>query len=295
MDNTPLTDWDDMRYLLALEREASALGAATHLGVSHQTVSRRLTRLENRLAVRLIDRSGAAWTLTTSGEALAALAAGMEINWQHALRVARKDATGMKGKVRITTAGIGFEYFVLPALKAIKTQFPQIGFDLVLDSAPLNIQSGLFDIAVRFTKAPSLHLIGNNAGAVGFAFYGAPDQIAALDQAMVDNHPVALPLVAIATRHLRTSDWFPKIIDPASSITNVSDISALISAIRNGLGAGYLPVIAARDLDGLKVSQTLPVHKPFDVWVLRNEDSRKSAKIRTISKLLQRSIKAELA
>ena len=50
-------DWNDLRYVLAIVREGTLVGAAAALGVAHSTVGRRLSGLEERLGVRLFDRT----------------------------------------------------------------------------------------------------------------------------------------------------------------------------------------------------------------------------------------------
>ncbi len=290
MDKQMHTNWDDMRYLLALQREGSALAAARFLHVSHQTVSRKLNSLENSLGASLLDRSGTTWRLTVAGESIAHRAAAMEKEVQTAICLARTEASGMKGRVRITTAEIGFEHFVMPGLKKLMKLYPEIEFEIVLDRAPKDIQTGRFDIAVRFTKAPPEHLIGTNAGPIKFKFYGAATQINALDEAGLASLPFSGPLIVLGNHNLDTAGWIGSHIHRDSLTLKVSDISALASAIQNGLGSGYMPELLLPPNSDLAESRYMPARTPFDVWILRHQDSRQSEKIGIISKVLQASI-----
>ncbi len=56
--------WDDIRYLLAVERERSMAAAARRLQVDQTTVSRRLHALEAALGAQLFERSDGGWTPT---------------------------------------------------------------------------------------------------------------------------------------------------------------------------------------------------------------------------------------
>jgi DNA-binding transcriptional LysR family regulator len=294
MDIDDRTDWNDMQFLLALSQQGSAVLAADFLGVSHQTVSRRLGNLEKALQVRIVDRSKTPWRLTLAGGALVQQAQSMATTMSKAARLARINTTEMRGRVRITSAGLGVEHFVIPAIADIQGQYPELEFDIVVDNAPLDIQSGRFDIAVRFTKNPLGHLLGKKAGPLPFQFFGPPELISSVDRAHKSGAPeqsLKIPLVLLSTRHLRTRNWLPEFLAPDCPATHVSDITALVSGLRQGMGAGYMPQIVGRDHKHLVSSQTLPTKFPFDVWVLRNEDSRNSPRLQRISAILTDKIK----
>jgi DNA-binding transcriptional LysR family regulator len=58
---------EDIRNLLAVVDEGGITAAATHLGVAKSAVSRRLSDLEARLGVALVERSGRALKVTAMG------------------------------------------------------------------------------------------------------------------------------------------------------------------------------------------------------------------------------------
>ncbi len=60
--------WDDLRIALAVATAGSLSGAGRSLGLSHATVFRRLRDIEDRLGVRLFERSRTGYAPTTAGE-----------------------------------------------------------------------------------------------------------------------------------------------------------------------------------------------------------------------------------
>ena len=50
-------DWDDLRFFLAVARHRTLAEAARHLQVTHTTVNRRLASLQDRMGVRLLQRT----------------------------------------------------------------------------------------------------------------------------------------------------------------------------------------------------------------------------------------------
>jgi DNA-binding transcriptional LysR family regulator len=62
-----LSDWDLLRTFLIFSEHLDHATAATRLGISGRTLSRRLTRLEHELGVVLIVRTGSRTALTPTG------------------------------------------------------------------------------------------------------------------------------------------------------------------------------------------------------------------------------------
>mgnify|MGYP001796905499 CR=1 FL=1 len=62
-----MTNWDDFRFLLAVEQTGSLSAAARRLLVSQPTVSRRIAELEKSLGVVLIERLPDGHRLSTNG------------------------------------------------------------------------------------------------------------------------------------------------------------------------------------------------------------------------------------
>ena len=61
-------DWDDLRYVLALDRQRTHSAAAKELIVNHTTVARRIEGLEEQLGARLFDKTPDGFVATTAGE-----------------------------------------------------------------------------------------------------------------------------------------------------------------------------------------------------------------------------------
>jgi DNA-binding transcriptional LysR family regulator len=96
-------DWNDLRLVLAIAREASLSGAARRLGVTHSTVFRRLGAIEAAIGTRLFERFRDGYAPTPAGETAAASAARLE---DEVLALERKLAgqdLKPSGPVRITT------------------------------------------------------------------------------------------------------------------------------------------------------------------------------------------------
>ena len=73
-----MPDWQDLRLFLELDRRGSFRAASAVVGLSINTLRRRIDDLEAQLGVTLLTRHAAGIRLTTEGEAILAAARTME-------------------------------------------------------------------------------------------------------------------------------------------------------------------------------------------------------------------------
>ena len=129
----------DLPLVLALARTRTLAAAAEYLDVDASTVFRRLNALEQRLHVRLFDRSPRGYHLTSAGERASAAAERIETEL-HALD---RDITGrdqqLSGMLRIT-ASETLSHAVLPKLFAeFRAQHRHIQLVLTIDNRVLDL------------------------------------------------------------------------------------------------------------------------------------------------------------
>src|SRR3546814_12522149 len=63
-------DWDDLRYFFAVARTGGLSGGARSLGVSAQTVGRRIAALEASIGAPLFVRHSGGYRLTADGQSM---------------------------------------------------------------------------------------------------------------------------------------------------------------------------------------------------------------------------------
>jgi len=276
MDKFTRLNWDDLKFLLVLSQCGGAKSAAMALRVSHQTVSRRLAHLEQVLDLRLVNKHRHPWTLTEKGGEICEMAAQMDVAAQNIVQYCDADQTGFTGPVRITSVQWGLKLLVMPALKQLSQTYPKLTFQLIAQDSPVDVQTGRADIAIRFTRRPPPDLIGKRIGALALGVFGVHDMIARLDGAQAGTVPVIKS--PFAGPHQK---WPPCVQDARETVV-VNDFATLVEAAQNGLGVAILPMVVGQQCDTLVASQTIHPATAGAAWLLRNEDSRNSAKIRAI-------------
>ena len=61
----PDYNWNDLKYVITVQRTGSLAAAARRLAVNERTVARRIAAIETQLQARLFDRSDAGWQVVS--------------------------------------------------------------------------------------------------------------------------------------------------------------------------------------------------------------------------------------
>lgn len=148
----------DLGFFVVVAKYATLARAAQELGVTPSTVSKRLAALEQRLGVRLMNRTTRRISLTAEGEAY--LTEGSTLIDE--LNVLEQTIAGShavpRGLLRVhATLGFGRRHIV-PAVSRFIQDFPQVEVQLQLSDRPANLVEDGFDIAIRFGDMPDSRL-----------------------------------------------------------------------------------------------------------------------------------------
>lgn len=271
--------WDDLRYLLAVARHGTLLGAAASLGVVHTTVGRRLTTLEERLGVRLFDRTPEGFIPTAAGEDLAAVAERLEGEVLSAEgRVLGRDAQ-LRGELRVSTADILFHGFER-AFTSFMVRYPSIELTVITSNEPVSLTRHEANVVLRLSNAPPEHLTGRKLGHVQFAVY-AGDTL--LERIGEDAPLSEFPWIGWDARQdFRWFDaWLARNAPGARIVLRLENDAVLRAhAIRAGIGVQILPCFLA-DPDP-HLHRIAPLDETFklDLWLLTLPELCTNSRIR---------------
>lgn len=148
----------DLEFFVLLAGAGSLTVTAQQLGVTSPTVSKRLAALEQRLGVRLLNRTTRRVSLTAEGEAY--LADGSRLlDELHMLEQKISGARGApRGLLRIhATLGFGRRH-IAPAVSAFLHKYPEVEVQLHLGDRPVQMVEQGFDVAIRIGEVPDSQL-----------------------------------------------------------------------------------------------------------------------------------------
>ncbi len=167
---------EDVRAFCAVLEFGTITAAARAVGETKGSISRRISRLERRLEVRLLARTPRAVSPTEEGLAFHTRAREA-LSWlDDAVEGARGSRSTPHGHLRVT-APIDLGMDVLPNLVVqFRALHPQISVDLLITDATLDLASHRIDLALRATTGalPDSDYRASPIADFRLALYAAP-------------------------------------------------------------------------------------------------------------------------
>lgn len=139
-----------LSVLAAVVDGGSFTRAAELLGLSASGVSRAVARLEQRVGVRLLDRSTRALRLTDEGERFYTLAAPHLAAIVDAANVVGGASTDVRGNLRASVNQIIAQTILGPRLAEFVGRFPNLHLELLPPVEAGDLISSGIDVAIRF-------------------------------------------------------------------------------------------------------------------------------------------------
>lgn len=203
---------DDLRAFCAVVEFGTVSAAARLLGETKGGVSRRVSRLEQRLGVSLLARTPRAVSPTEEGTSFFIKARESLRMLDDAAEVAQSARAVPRGHLRIT-APVDFGMDVLPEiLVRFRRLHPQMTVELVLSDTSLDLAANRIDLALRATSG-DLPDMGYRASALAdfqISLYASPDYLATRGDpatpADLATHDVVVSREFTATAHLPLTD-----------------------------------------------------------------------------------------
>lgn len=278
-------DWDDLKVLLALSRKRSARAAATELGVSNSTVTRRLDELERALGTRLFDRTPEGYRMTQSAEDLLPTAEYVE----DLIVTAERKVTGvdqeLQGLIRLTLPTATGLNVIVPRLAQFAEKYPGIELEVITSAESLDLGRREADIAIRVFLAgtsPPESLIGRRISAMTASAYVHKDLL------NPDNPEDVSHLSWIGSGQTAAVDRPWSVCKNANLPVRhiIPDVNLQVEAVRSGMGIMFGPCVMYRNDPNIVRVPGEEIHHFLDLWVLSHRDLRLSARMRILREIL---------
>ena len=233
----------EMLLYAAVVREGGFTRAARALGLTKQTVSERVGKLEERLGVRLLERTTRRLRPTDAGslyyERCAAIAAQIE---EANAEIQRRQAAPV-GWIRLSAPVLYGRRFLSPVIADYLRRFPEVRVEVVLADRRVDLISEGFDLAIRIGALDDSTLTARKLGE-GHVYHVA-------SPAWLKAHRISAPqdLGSLRTIGMRAHETWR--LDGASvKVTPslvVNDLEMATDAATAGLGAARLPSLVCRE------------------------------------------------
>jgi DNA-binding transcriptional LysR family regulator len=257
------TKFAELSAFVAVAEHRNFTKAAAQLGVSPSTLSQTVRSFEERLGVRLLNRTTRSVALTEAGERLLVDAQPILDGIDKAIEAVNSFRDRPIGTLRLSMPRAAAVALVGPLLPQFLLKFPEIKLEVGVDDTHSDIVGGRFDAGIRIGERIAKDMIAVRL-LDKFRF------MAVASPAYLTRHPAPSTLEDLHAHNcLRLRwDWDGSIQPwifknagrrlevPVSGSLILNDMYLVINAVLDGIGIGYISelLISTRVRDGQLVS-----------------------------------------
>lgn len=244
--------------------------AGRALGIPKSKLSRRIAALEQRLGVRLIERSTRRFVVTEVGQRYYEHCRAMVVEADAAQEVIDSLQSEPRGIIRLTCP-IGLLHFHVGEMLAdFMVQYPDVTVHLEATNRRVDVLAEGVDIAIRVRPLPleDSDLVLRVLSDRGQCLVASPDLIQRMGAPRVPEELTQLPSLSRGTPN-EAHEWIlqdeqgGEIVVPHSPRYVTTDMTALLRAALAGVGVVQLPILMLPDqLDSGSLVKVLPKWPP---------------------------------
>jgi DNA-binding transcriptional LysR family regulator len=270
----------------------SFTAAAAQLGLPKSTVSRKVAQLEERLGVRLLQRTTRKLSLTEIGQAYFERCQRIVSDIMTAEQMVTDMQSTPRGLLRVT-APVDLGAFALGALVTeFLTDFADIHVELVLTDRVVDLVDEAVDLGIRFGPLAESTLIARKLTAVGMRLCAAPSYLARKGTPAhpddLDVHDIVafVPIPRLATWTLTGPDGSIVELTPSARLTS-NNLMVIRDSVHAGGGITMLPEFVCGDCnEGIVPVLTEWRAAPADLYAVYPSTRNTSPKLRAFVEFL---------
>jgi len=238
----------DMLLFAAVVREGSFTRAALRLGITKQTVSERIGKLEAAAKIRLLERTTRKLRPTDAGAAYAERCALIAAQIDEANAELSRKHSEPVGWLRVSAPVLYGRRFLSAVVSDYLRRFPNVRVEVVLADRRVNLVEEGFDLAIRIGNLDDSSLTATKLGEGHMYYVASPSFVAA--------QGLREPKELSTTRCIginRFETWeVGGVKQKIEAALVVNDLEVACEAAIAGVGVARLPSLVCRDavLDG---------------------------------------------
>jgi DNA-binding transcriptional LysR family regulator len=164
----------EMNALVAVAELRSFARAALQLGISRSRLSETIRGLEDRLGVRLLNRTTRSVSPTAAGERLLARLRPLLGEFASVLDSINTFRDKPAGPLRVSVLPPAADLMLAPLLSRFLAQYPEIDLEISVDASLIDIVAGRFDAGIRVGERVERDMIAMRIGEIRGVVVAAP-------------------------------------------------------------------------------------------------------------------------
>ena len=263
----------DIAVFTQVVDSGSFTAAAERLSLSKSVVSKYVTRLEDRLGARLLNRTTRRLSLTEVGRVFYE----RSLRGLQEIEEAEAEVSRLQGKprgtLRLNTPMSFGILHIAPALPDFLRRYPEISVDMNLDDRKVDVIEEGFDLSIRISELPDSALIARRLAPCRHAVVASPEY---LEQNGIPTTPDDLRHHNIISYRYQESarEWHFRDSDkktisvPISGTVQMNNSLALREALLGGIGMTRTPTfVVGQDIQSGRLKQVLTNYETLEVSI----------------------------
>lgn len=256
---------DELHVFLAILDSGSLAAAGRKLMRSPPAVTRVLGALEQRLGVRLIERSTRRLTPTEAGLQFAQQARRVLSEYEGAL--ASHAPSTPRGMLRITAPVVFGRRHVTPVVTTFLAAYPEVQANIVLADRNVDLIDDGIDVAFRIGTLPDSGMVARRLGDVRHMVVASPAYLKRRGAPRLPSELASCDIVLNTTARPLPEWRFRKngreLAVRFQPLLQLNDVEAALNTVRSGVGVGrFLSYQVADDLKKGKLVRLLEAYEP---------------------------------
>ena len=244
-------DINDLMIFLAVVESGSFTNAAERLGMPKANVSRRLSRLEHSLGVRLLERTTRSQKLTEAGRRYLLHCKRIEAELDLAQAAIGEELTSVRGRLKVGTSVSVGQQILRPHLGGFLGQYPELELQLNLTNQRVDLIEEGYDLVIRVGDLDDSRLVAKKLGCAQRKVYASPaylssqrgsielDRLEEYQWLQMSNHNRIESFDLKNGKQVKTMNITPRL--------RVDDFAILKQSAVDGLGLAILPSYMCRE------------------------------------------------
>lgn len=243
-----MENYNDLAAFVVVAQERSFTRAAAIMGISQSALSQTIKALEERMGLRLLNRTTRSVAPTEIGEKLLATLVPRFEDIKSSIDSLKQLRKKPAGTIKISAGEHAALTILRPALDKLLTQYPEINIELIVDYGLINIVEQRFDAGVRLGEQIDKDMLAVKIGPdMEMAVVGSPDyfkshKIPKIPQDLINHNCINL-------RSTTTGGLFVWEFDNSKNEIKVhvsgqlvfNNLSLRLQAALRGHGLAYIP------------------------------------------------------
>lgn len=242
-------DFNEAAVFVKVVQAGSFSAAARQLGLPTSTVSTRVSRLERRLGVTLLQRTTRRLHLTEAGTAYyqhASLGLGHMLEAEAAIDEARKQP---QGKLKVTAPADMGDSLLAGLIERTQREFPALSLELLLTDRYIDLVAEGVDVAIRTGTLRDSSLIAKPLGTIRWALFASReylDHAPPLDEPQQLHAHACVQFTPMGRDAWDLSNGHHSLTIPLTGHIVANSIGVVRAMALNGQGVALLPTFVCK-------------------------------------------------